>query len=248
MNNTFSLCRTALYARKHYVENSRNYIYGLLLLTAMSVLVLYIRPYDFNENLLLLLLLSSAYFTMICCRSHYSRRAMAQSYTLPVSPAEKYLFMWFNSAVLATLASFAIILTVCLLFSAIYKRPVGLNLMHIEFSLVGVCITAYFFFQAGALLSCCWSKGSPIKIFLVIIGLFIACALIGIYSLKTFPDTNFAINAFDATCSIRSETACIRYPLVNGISTWTTIPLIFGFWTLAMWITAYFKLKERTSK
>lgn len=248
MNNTFSMHRVALYARKHYAENSRSYLYGLLALATMSAVALYIRPYDFNENLLLLLLLGSAYFTMTGSRSHYSRRAMAQSYTLPVSPAEKYLFTWFNSAVVATVAAFAVVLGVCLLFSAIYERPVGLDLTHIELPVVGFAMTAYFLFQAAALLSCCWSIGSPIKIFLLIIGLFIACALIGVYSLKTSPDANFTINTFDATCSIRSATARIRYPLAGGFSLPTNLMLLFGFWTSVMWVTAYFKFRERTVK
>lgn len=248
MNNTFSMHRVALYARKHYAENSLYYLCGLLILAAMSALTLYWHPNTFCDQLTLLLLAGSGYFTIIGCHSHYSRRSMERSYTLPASPLEKYLFTWFNTTVLATIVTFVVVWGMCVLFTVIHERPVGVDFSRIEFSQIMTGAAIYLLFQAGTLLSCCWNKGFPLKVFLVIIGVVIACVLLIVFLLQPASDANFAINPFDASCSIRSETACIRYRLVNGISTGTTTTLIFGFWTLAMWIIAFFKFNERTVK
>lgn len=248
MNNTFSIRRFAQYAHKHYIENSHHYLYGILIVAAASIIILYFFPYDISENLILPLLFGSVYFTIIGCRSHYSLRSIEQSYTLPASSSEKYLFIWINSVILTTIITIAIIWIVSIVFTIIYKKPVGLSFSEFEYPLVLTGITAYLLFQAGILLSCCWGKGSPMRVFLIIIGLFIACTLMYIHYMQPAADTNFTINLFDATCNIRSENARIQYPLISGISMPISISLTLGFWTLVMWITAYFKFKERTLK
>ena len=43
------------------------------------------------------------YVTRLSCRNLYKRLPMVRSYTLPVTAAEKYLFIWFNTTVIATL-------------------------------------------------------------------------------------------------------------------------------------------------
>lgn len=248
MNNAFSMRRVALYAHKHYVENAHSYLYGLLVLAAMSALTLCRYTHTFCDHLIPLLPLSSLYFTMIGCRSHYSRRAMERSYTLPASQSEKYLFTWLNTAVLSTIATFVVVWSMCALFTAIYKRPIGVDFSRIEFTEILTGVTAWLLFQAAVLLSCCWNKGFPLKALAVIIGVFIACVLLAVFLLQPASGANFAVNPFDATCTLHTETARIRYTLIGGLSIPVSLTLIFGFWTLVMWATAYFKFKERTSK
>lgn len=248
MNNTFSLHRVARYARKHYVENGRTYVYGILITTAITAFMLYIAPYQNHESLLLPLLFGTVYFTLACCGDHYHPRSMELNYMLPASQAEKYLFTWFNSALLATAVSVAVIWIVSTVFTAIGNKPVGPDFSQFEYSVAMPAIAAYFLLQAAILFSCCRGKGTPLKGLLILIAIFAAASLAYFLSLRPAFGSNFSIDLLDASCQIHSGTARIGYPLIEGVSLSTSIAQVFGFWTLVLWVTAYFKFRERTSK
>ena len=109
MNNSISFRRTVLYARKHYVENARYYGYGLLaILILLSVFAWFYGswrsdPGEFRVTACFTMLGFMYYVTRLSCRNLYKRLPMVRSYTLPVTAAEKYLFIWFNTTVIATL-------------------------------------------------------------------------------------------------------------------------------------------------
>ena len=108
MNNSISFRRTVLYARKHYVENARYYGYGLLaILILLSVFAWFYGswrsdPGEFRVTACFTMLGFMYYVTRLSCRNLYKRLPMVRSYTLPVTAAEKYLFIWFNTTVIAT--------------------------------------------------------------------------------------------------------------------------------------------------
>lgn len=102
--------------------------------------------------------------------------------------------------------------------------------------------------QAAILFSCCRGKGTLLKGLLILIAVFAAASLAYFLSLRTAFGSNFSIDLLDASCQIHSGTARIGYPLIEGISLPTSIALVFGFWTLVLWVTACFKFRERTSK
>ena len=103
MNNSISFRRTVLYARKHYVENARYYGYGLLaILILLSVFAWFYGswrsdPGEFRVTACFTMLGFMYYVTRLSCRNLYKRLPMVRSYTLPVTAAEKYLFIWFNT-------------------------------------------------------------------------------------------------------------------------------------------------------
>lgn len=244
MNNTFSLGRTLRYARKHYVENARYYGYTLLLfLLMLSVWAWYIRTWgdtasSFTLFAVLLMIAFICLVTRISSLNHYERRITPLSYTLPVTTAEKYFFIWFNSTVVAT-ALFGLILWPSVLFAhaqeslaQFFSYPAWLIIFTI---------------QAGLLLSCSWVKGNPLKAFLPLAGAFFLYHAIyttvlrswGIYAGLPFSEIGFHID---------SGTAYLRWQLPEQIPQNAAYTILFGFWILVAWIVGYFKFKERTLK
>ena len=113
--------------------------------------------------------------TRISCRSHYERQEMPVSYTQPITTAEKYLFIWFNSTIVAV-ALFAAILWPVLRISNAKENI--LMLMPYQTWLT------IFTIQAGWLLSCCWIKGNPLKAFLPLTGTFLLYHIIHIRNFR----------------------------------------------------------------
>lgn len=244
MNNTFSLGRTLLYARKHYVENARYYGYTLLLfLLMLSVWACYIRTWgetasSFTLFAVLLMIAFICLVTRISSLSHYEQRIIPLSYTLPVTTEEKYLFIWFNSTVVATVL-YALIL--CPVTYAAGKQEI------LKFFSEYPAWLMIFTIQAGLLLSCSWVKGNPLKAFLPLAGAFFLYHAIyttvlrswGFYAGLPFSEIGFHID---------SGTAYLRWLLPEQISQNAAYTILFGFWILVAWIVGYFKFKERTLK
>lgn len=244
MNNTFSLHRVALYARKHYTENSRSYLYGLLGLIGLTLLSLY---YIGNSiPLSLLLLISCIYFTLISSQNHYAQRSIEQSYTLPATAEEKYFFIWLNSAIAIPLATTAICLLLSSIFSIVQHKTTGLlTLSNID----SMTIILFLLMQSGTLFCCSWLRGSPLKAYAIVSGI-----LIGIFILyftifnKLVLNLHYSIDISNGTCYSYIDAARISYPLANNISEQCTVTYFLGFWMVVFWVMGYFKFKERTLK
>lgn len=245
MNNSFSLGRTLRYARKHYVENARYYGYTLLLfllLLAVSAWFFTIWLDTSGSFCLLILLLLTVFIclvTRISSLNHYERRKMPLSYTLPVTTAEKYLFIWFNSTVVAS-ALFALILLPVAFLAGAWE-----NLVLFSSSPVWLFL---FTVQAGLLLSCSWVKGNPLKAFLPLAGAYIAYHVLYFAVLKSAFGLAVYMPFSEVFFQLSSDTALLHYQLPGRISQNAAYTILFGFWILVAWIVGYFKFKERTLK
>lgn len=239
MNSTFSLRRTALYARKHYTENARYYLYGLL---AASLILFLVSLFDSREPGIIrvaaayLMMAFYYYFVRLSCRSHYERKSMTTVYTLPVTAAEKYLFIWFNTTVVAT-AVFGLLLW---LVTATEGIP-GSNIIYPTW-------LAILTVQSGLLLACCWGREYPMKQFLLL-----ACAFILFFVLyyrgMTLTGGLFAHIPFsEIHVNARSGSAILAFPLREQLSRYGAWTMVFGYWILVSWVTGYFKFRERTLK
>lgn len=204
MNNSISFRRTVLYARKHYVENARYYGYGLLaILILLSVFAWFYGswrsdPGEFRVTACFTMLGFMYYVTRLSCRNLYKRLPMVRSYTLPVTAAEKYLFIWFNTTVIATLLFSLVLWPV----TAAADIPDG-NIIRIMIYPTWLTI---FTVQAGLLLACCWGKEYPMKIFLLLAGAFILFFIIYYWVLMP------------------SDGLFVRIPFPNSLSTYTPTP------------------------
>ena len=246
MNNSISFRRTVLYARKHYVENARYYGYGLLaILILLSVFAWFYGswrsdPGEFRVTACFTMLGFMYYVTRLSCRNLYKRLPMVRSYTLPVTAAEKYLFIWFNTTVIATLLFSLVLWPV----TAEADIPDG-NIIRIMIYPTWLTI---FTVQAGLLLACCWGKEYPMKIFLLLAGAFILFFIIYYWVLMPSDGLFVRIPFSEFTVNIHSDTARLSFPLRKQLPEYGAYTMIFGYWTLVSWVTGYFKLREKTLK
>ena len=245
MNNTFSLHRTLLYARKHYAENARNYGYGLLAtLILLSVLAWLSGSWDRDPGTFRV----ASCFTMIgflyyvirlSCRSLYERLPMTRSFTLPVTAAEKYLFIWFNTTVVATLL-FSLVLWPVTAAAGIADDNIVRVMVYPTWLMI-------FTVQAGLLLACCWGKEYPMKVFLLLVGAFLLYFFV-YYGVLSSGPLLVRIPFSELHVSMRSGPAIVGVPLRGQLSDYGAYTLIFGYWILVGWVVGYFKLREKTLK
>lgn len=165
---------------------------------------------------------------------------MVRSYTLPVTAAEKYLFIWFNTTVIATLLFSLVLWPV----TAAADIPDG-NIIRIMIYPTWLTI---FTVQAGLLLACCWGKEYPMKIFLLLAGAFILFFIIYYRVLMPSDGLFVRIPFSEFTVNIHSDTARLSFPLRKQLPEYGAYTMIFGYWTLVSWVTGYFKLREKTLK
>lgn len=242
MNNTFSLHRIFLYARKHYMENIRSYIYGLLallIINSIYVLIFTKQPYREEELTNLLLMAFMFYFIRISCRDSFKQEPMYLSYTLPVTALEKYLFIWFNSTIVVS-ALYCLVQWPFVVITNSTEYHI-LNLFYGQWLLI-------LYIQATALLSYCWIKGSPVKVFLALLGatfLFYAVYYKGI-QIATGLNTTIPFSSFHT--AENSDKAQLIYTFPEQMSRHTAYAIILDFWILIFWLTGYFKFRERTLK
>lgn len=242
MNSTFSLRRIALYARKHYVENARQYLYGIVgtILLLLSIPLFFGVLFGSRRLDVLSALLMAAfvyYITFISCRNRSQSEELSS--TLPVTPLEKYLFIWFNSSIVS-IALYALI-------QLPFAFDIGMPLLRIS-NEGGASLMLIFTVQAAILLACCWAKGNPAKILLTLTGAFILfygayyafmAGVIGI-----FPDVPFS----KAYTWINSDKAILTCPLPVRLPALAGYAVLLLYWVPVCWVVAYFKFKERTLK
>lgn len=250
MNSTFSLRRILLYARKHYLENARKYLYILLAFAILQGVSFWFycctaeRDTEVYYNLTLIYMAAFSYLiARLSCRSHRERRQMPLAYTLPVTPLEKYLFIWFNSAVVA-IVYYGVMLSPFVVKVYCPGIPDDYFLLNMScrvwLSLVLI--------QSGVLLACCWAKGNPLKILLPLAVAYLlyllAYGAILWYAFgmsSGLPFSEMCINRF-------SDTAVLRCELPDQLPAYGAYIILFGFWIVVCWVAAYFKFKERTLK
>lgn len=244
MNNHLSLRRMLLYARKHYIENARHYLYlfgtvTLLLAVSLWYFEIHIPKSGISAVIsVMLLLIATCDAAYISCRDQLHPLSVLRSRTLPVTAAEQYLFSWFNTTVLAT----GIFVLIQWLPAAIVECPRLLQMPYPTWLLI-------YFIQAALLLACNWARTNPLKVFLPLIAgyvlffiLYYKIVRIGAGLLVTLP--------FSTASSIHhsSSAMLMSYPVGEQLSSNAAHTLLFGFWIVVCWIVGYFKCRERTLK
>ncbi|MEG1622457.1 MAG: hypothetical protein RR330_03685 [Alistipes sp.] len=250
-NNTISLRRIALYARKHYTENSRSYL-TLLLLIFLSLLFLLWAGSPFIDFVAILYVITGIAWIQRTCGNFYKPLQAIQAYTFPVSQAEKYLFCWFNSLIVFSLV-FLLLFGIVIAISHIqFLRffPITNVFSHINFK----SLLFYFaFIHALALFSCSWTKKSPAKGYFLLFALATIYLIIDFFIRRLMPYSDgfvWVSSGFDphAMIHVIGTNAILSYDIVPFPYAEYMIFSVTAVATVVFWVVGYFKFKERTLK
>lgn len=235
--------RVMWYGRKHYLENARGYLYGALALCGLQALVIMLYGVQIASLQTMLMGAAAVYCVQLTCRSHYDKLQSGYSYTLPVTQTEKFLFMWFNTVVVssAVILLLGFVFSWCaLLFSGDYT---GLKVGE-DYVILWL---VFFGMQSGALFVCCWIKGSPLKGYLIILGIFLAFLFVHYWFWRRFFDFVYDIPLSQVSAWVAFDGAVVRYSVGKLMSSSAAFAFQ-GLWIPVLWVAAYFKFRERTLK
>lgn len=230
------------YGRKHYLENARGYLYGALTLCGLLALMIIMFEKNFVVPQTMIMGLAAVYCVQLTCRSHYDKLQRACSYTLPVTQGEKFLFMWFNTVVVSSAVIILVGLVVAwcgMLFPGFYS--------DFRSDLLAPLCLMFFGMQSGALFVCCWTKDSPLKGYLLILGIFLAFLMIHGWFWRYFFDLAYSLPLSWVNGWVDNTEAILMYSVGGGVSLLASY-LFMGLWIPVLWVAAYFKFRERTLK
>lgn len=231
------------YGRKHYLENARGYLYGALALCALLVLVIMMYGKVIISMQTMLMGAVAVYCVQLTCRSHYDKLQRACNYTLPVTQSEKFLFMWFNTVIVS---SVAIILVGSAVIWCTMLLPGDYSIIGLNGDNVLLCLL-FFGGQAAALFVCCWKMGSPLKGYLIVLGIFIAVLVIHSWFWRRFFNLSYGLPLSWVEGWVDNDGAILAYSVGGGVSLWASY-IFLGLWIPVLWVAAYFKFRERTLK
>ena len=251
LNDTFSLRRIALYARKHYAENGRYYLsVGAIVLCLLLALLLVLNDgQDFFYSVAAVVgVAAGASWLHRTCRPYYKPVQANMAYMVPLTQAEKYLFCWFNSYVVWGVVFIVLLL---LVVGASHIRGFGTLHLTAPFEWFGWSVLlACTVLHAAAFFCCSWARKSPLKGYLLMGGIVIAgivayerlmMVLGGGIVIAPFPGSTLiaVVTAPDTTCIY-----CIEpFPHADAVRHAVAVAAALFFWT-----AGYFKFKERTLK
>lgn len=238
---TFSLRRVAQYTAKHYAEYGRRYalIFGVIIvaLAAMALLILakfkfFLEIEGLFQTVLVCLPAVVVVVADMSVRSLYrtTNRATLEM-TLPLTSAERYTFVFFNTLIVGALVPFAI--SCAFDFWDYFKAPVmfGLYLLVHPYVMVAYCWARY-------------PKYTIVGLMLLWAGTLLSLSAISpMIGIPTFGDwLHYSLPEgyvfFRSAPMLYSSGIEFEYPI------WVEWLFTTTMWTLAYAI-AYFKLRER---
>lgn len=238
---TFSLRRVAQYTAKHYAEYGRRYalIFGVIIvaLAAMTLLIwakfkFFLEIEGLFQTVLVCLPAVVVVVADMSVRSLYrtTNRATLEM-TLPLTSAERYTFVFFNTLIMGALVPFAI--SYAFDFWDYFKAPMmfGLYLLVHPYVMVAYCWARY-------------PKYTIVGLMLLWAGTLLSLSAISpMIGIPTFGDwIHFSLPEgyvfFRSAPMLYSSGIEFEYPI------WVEWLFTTTMWTLAYAI-AYFKLRER---
>lgn len=250
MNNSFSLRRTLLVARKHYAENFRHYLYGMLAFALVCYLFAWwLSDPNSKYNFLIKLypgitagaLLGFLYYNaVVCCRNYYKSDAMIRNYTLPAAAAEHYLVVWFHTTVVATglflllLGPVALLAPQCEPYAFFRSYPVLIFIFAV---------------QAGALFTRSLARDKALRWDLLTAAVALAAYLLYAHAINIGSDASIVSETIFSSSGVlwRGSESTLAYRLPMQMSVKAGYSIV-ALWIPVLWIASYFKFKERTLK
>lgn len=247
MNNAFSLRRIARYARKHYVENARSYLYCLLaffLLQAAAAWVFnffYADPVSYRTTTVFLMGGYLFVITRIACRGHRDPRQQPLVDTLPVTLGERYAFIWFHTAVAAMLGYRILLAMLPVQLSVV--QPHG-PVVSGELNLLAWLVL--YLFQSVLLIASFWTKGNPLKATIPLLAAFVGFCGLYYFGLNSLYGFLVRVPFSEIGMVWNGDSASVVCRLPAMLTEKAALVVGFGFWIGVFWLAGYFKFRERT--
>ena len=257
MNQTFDLNRFAALFKKHTVENYKTYLMSIAVLAGILLLFMGFAAYVSGGFLsqgaqagffISFLLISGSIFTSIIFADLGDKKKAISALTLPASHFEKYLVNWLYSFVIFQLLFVAVFyLMVMIVTSFSHPNIPGSKNIYLDLFAqdkeIYVVFFIYTFLHATAFLGAIYfDKLHFIKTaFAFFIGAFLLALL------------NKPIMALMIDQKIPGATLFSPIGFTEGKNKWEIKPdinnltagVILGLIVLILWISAYYKLKEK---
>ncbi|MVN22208.1 hypothetical protein [Mucilaginibacter arboris] len=257
MNQTFNINRFSMLFKKHTLENYKTYLMSVGVLAGLLVLFMGIASYA-NDGYLLLgfqeaffvifLLLAGCIFTSLVFADLGDKKKAIPALTLPASHFEKYLVSWLYSFLIFQLLYVALFyLIAALIISFGHDVPGRENVLLDLFDkdrMAYMAFVLYPFIHSVILFGAIYFE----KLHFIKTGFafFTGIFLLGLLNRPIIS------SMIDET--IRGTTIFSPLDITDGKNYWTifppeiqkqTIGIVLGIIVVILWVSAYFRLKEK---
>ena len=255
MNNTFSINRFGLLLKKHYFENIRQYLMSPIVLIGVLIAsfsyVIFVNdgghPTVQNQFgvFLTFFILGGSIFTANIFSNFSEKRKAIAGLTLPASHFEKYLLGWLFTAILfpVVYTSLFYIVDIAVLrsFSGSHYTPRTINVFSKEYRIV---FLFYALFQSISLCGAIYFR----KLHFIKTAFLFFLLVFGLLTLNTWmmgsliPEKVRTTMFFDGVGFVQKG---YHYYQIKPAHPETYFNLCMALLTVAFWLSAYFKIKEK---